>query len=87
MAETMACVKAVEAVERHGISSIQVETDSSQLREALQTSVRDLEPNGMLSMYLRELLSDLFDRYMISNIPRICNLSAHEIAKLGLMWE
>jgi ribonuclease HI len=35
MAETVACVKALEAVEAHGISRVQIETGTSKLCEAL----------------------------------------------------
>jgi hypothetical protein len=87
MAETMACVKMVEAAEMQGISRIQIETDSSQLREALLSNERDLEPSGMLFMYIREFLRDRFRCHKICNIPRSCNSSVHEIAKLGLCWD
>lgn len=87
MAEAMVYVKAVEAIQGHGISRIHVETDSGQLREALQSTVRDLEPSGMLFMYLCGFLNDRFDRHIVSNVSRSCNSFAHDIAKLGLAWE
>lgn len=74
MAETMTCVKAVEAIQAHGISRIQVETNSSQLREALQSNVLDLEPSGILFMFLRKFLDVHFDRYIVSNVPWSCNV-------------
>jgi hypothetical protein len=52
--------------------------NSSQLREALQSNVLDLEPSGILFMYLHEFLDVHFDRYIVSNVPRSCNSSAHE---------
>jgi hypothetical protein len=84
---TMACVKAVEAVQAHGTSKIQVETDSSQLREDLQSNVLDIEPSGILFMFLCEFLDVHFDRHIVSNVPWSCNSSAHEITKLSLAWE
>jgi hypothetical protein len=37
------------AAESHGMANIEVETDSSLLKEALRSSERDLEPSGMHS--------------------------------------
>jgi hypothetical protein len=46
--ETVACLFALESAERHGISRIELETDSSQLREAIRSMSRDLAPGGVL---------------------------------------
>ena len=48
---------------------------------------RDLEPSGMLFKYIREFLDDRFSNHKITCILRTCNSSAHEIAKLGLVWD
>jgi ribonuclease HI len=44
----MACKFALEAAEVQGISRIELETDSSLLKEALATNSRDLAPQGVL---------------------------------------
>jgi hypothetical protein len=49
--------------------------------------VLDLEPSGILFMFLREFVDVHFDRYIVSNVLWPCNWSAHEIAKLGLTWK
>lgn len=87
MAETVACVKALEAAEAHGISRVQIETDSSQLCEALKSTTRDLEPSGMMFRYIREFLVDQFVCSSICNVPCVCNAAAHELARLGIMWD
>ena len=47
-AESAACLFALEAAERVGISRVTLETDCSQLCEAITTDVRDLAPCGMI---------------------------------------
>lgn len=86
-AETTACLFALESAERYGISRIELETDSSQLREAITSMSRDLAPGGVLFKCIHELLHDHFRCTKVSNILRLCNSSAHEIAKLALSWD
>ena len=86
-AETVACLFALEAAEMHGISRIQLETDSSQLREAITSECRDLALSGVLFRSITELLHDQFVCSKIVNIPRSGNSSAHEIAKVALSWD
>jgi ribonuclease HI len=85
--ETVACLFALESAERHGISRIELETDSSQLREAIRSMSRDLAPGGVLFKCIRELLHNSFRCTKVSNVPRLCNSSAHKIAKLALSWD
>jgi hypothetical protein len=85
MAETLACKFA--AAEVQGISRIELETDSSLLREALATISRDLAPQGVLFKGIREILADHFRCEFIRNIPCSCNSVAHEIARLGMSWD
>jgi hypothetical protein len=66
------------AAERHGISRIQLETDSSQLLETITSECRDSALSGVLFKGIRELLHDQFVYSKIVNIPRSCNLFAHE---------
>lgn len=81
MSKAMACVKVVEAVTMQGISLIHIETDSSQLRDALLSIDRDLEPSGMLFMYIHDFLHEHFRSHRICNVSRSCNLSAHVTGK------
>lgn len=83
-AETAACLFALESAERHGISRVELETDSSQLRDAIMSDSRDLALGGVLFCSIRDLLHDHFFCNKTINFPRMCNLSAHEIAKLAL---
>ena len=87
MAETLACKIALEAAEAHGISRVELETDSALMREALATNARDLAPGGVLFKGIRELLADQFRCDCVRNIPRSCNSVAHEIARLGMSWD
>ena len=87
MAETMACQFALEAAEMHGISRIELETDSALLREALITNSRDLATEGALFRSIRDLLADQFRCDCVRNIPRSCNSVAHEIARLDMSWD
>jgi ribonuclease HI len=84
MAETLACKFALEAAEVHGISRIEMETDSSLLREAPFTNSWDLAPEGVLFKGIQELLADHFICNRICNVPRSCNSVAHEIARMGM---
>ena len=72
---------------RPGISRIELETDCSQLWEAITSQVRDLAAGGGLFHSIQELLADNFHCNKIVNIPRSCNSSPHEIAKVALSWD
>ena len=85
--EAMACLFALESVEAVGISRIELETDCSQLQDAILSQRRDLAPGGVLFRSIRELLQDRFVCNKVIAIPRSCNSSAHEIAKLALSWD
>ena len=71
----------------HGISRIELETDSALLREALITNSRDLATEGALFRSIRDLLADQFRCDIIRNVPRSCNSVAHEITKVGMCWD
>lgn len=58
-AETAACVKALQSATDYEISRIQLEVDSSVLKEALQSSTMDLAASGMLLRDTRDLLQEL----------------------------
>ena len=84
-AEASACVKALQAATNFCISQIQLEMDSSILKQALLTPSLDLAASGMLIRDIRDLLHEHFVRNNdIILIPRTCNSVAHELARLGM---
>lgn len=87
LAEAYACKYAPEAAAYLGISRIVLETDSSQLKEALASSSMDLAIGGGLFRDLRDSLLDDFSCDSICNVSRVCNSVAHDIAKRGLSWD
>jgi hypothetical protein len=86
-AETMACKQALEAAEHFGISHVMIETDSSQLKDVITSSSRDLAIGGGLFADIRSLLHDSFNCINVCKIPRSCNSSAHELASLDMSWD
>jgi hypothetical protein len=82
----VACKQALEVAEHFGICQIELETDSSQLKEALSSSSRDLAIGGGLFRDLRVFLSDQFHCHKICNVPGACNSLAHDLARRGLNW-
>jgi hypothetical protein len=67
-----------------GISHIQIEVDSSVLKQAITSSAMDLAACGMLISGIRELLRDHFVSDDVLLIPRNCNAVAHNQARLGM---
>ena len=59
-AEAPACVKALQAATDFCISQIQLEMDSSILKQALLTPSLDLAASGMLIRDIRDLLHEHF---------------------------
>jgi ribonuclease HI len=57
-AEAAACAQALQAATDQGISRVQVEVDSTDLQQALQTSSMDLATCGMLLRDTRALLNE-----------------------------
>jgi hypothetical protein len=84
LAETMACKQALEAAEHFGISQVIVETDSSQLKEAITLTASDLSVGGGLFTEIRSCLQDSFNCLNICKIPRSCNSCAHDLASLSM---
>jgi hypothetical protein len=61
MSEAVACLKALEAADLHGISRIILETDASQMDEAIRTTIRDLAPSGnLLEIFGNSCMNVLF---------------------------
>jgi ribonuclease HI len=83
LAETMACKHALEAAEHVGISQVELETYSTQLREAITSSTRDLSIGGGLFTDIRSLQEN-FNCSQVCNAHRSCNSSVHELASMGM---
>jgi len=87
MVEATTCLRALELADQFGISHIQLETDSTQLEEAIRTGSRDLSTSGNIFKAIRELLQLRFVVLNFRYVSRSCNSSAHEIAQLAKEWE
>lgn len=85
--EMAACLFALESAERFGISRVELETDSSQLREAITSYSRELSAGGVLFRSVREFLTDQFICTKILIVPQSCNSSTHEIARIAMSWD
>jgi len=86
-AEASACAKALQAATEVGISRIQMEVDSSILKQALLLPSSDLAASGMLIRDTRHLLHEHFICNDIFLVPRACNSVAHNLASLGMSWD
>ena len=86
-AETAACQNALQVASDYGISRIQLEVDSSVLKQALLSPTMDLASCGMMIMDTRFLLREHFVCSGISSIPRACNSMSHELAKVAMCWD
>jgi len=87
MAETLACKYAMEAAVQLGIAHVALETDSSQLKDALVSSELDLSVVWGLFQELRSSASDDFISFSVTKIHRSCNSLAHELAAMGQSWD
>lgn len=79
MAEAVACLKLKElkAASDHGVSHVQIEMDSSHLRETISSSSFDLSTSGILFREIRDLVHEQFVCSDVLLVPRSCNLLAH----------
>ncbi|KAF8665180.1 hypothetical protein HU200_054156 [Digitaria exilis] len=68
-----------------GISFIQVETDSTNLRRTLTSTEYDHAPGGCLFKEIHDLLSLDFHVLYIEHCNRLCNACAHALAHSGLV--
>lgn len=84
MAEIMTCWKAVEAAVAHGMSRVQVETDSLLLQKGVLSNELDLASAGIIFQEIHTLICEQFLHFECLYVPHICNSSAHEIAALGM---
>jgi len=84
MAETVVCWKAVDAAVSHGMSRVQLETDSLMLQKGVLSVEMDQAPPGVIFQEIRTLIEEHFVHFECLHVPTICNSSAHEIATLGM---
>jgi hypothetical protein len=87
MLEATACLRALELANQYGISCIELETDSTNLEEAIRACSRDLGPSGMIFKAIRQLLLLRFNLLAFKHVPRSCNSSAHEAGQLARVWD
>jgi ribonuclease HI len=85
--EVQACGSALQAASSHGMGNIILESDSMNTVKALQLNERYLSPASVLYKEERVLISLCFDSIQVSHIPRSCNRSAHELARMSLGWD
>jgi hypothetical protein len=83
IAETLACKQALEAAVHFGISQVLIETDSSQLMEAITSSSSDLAIGGGLFKEIRGFLQESSNCLNVCKIPRSCNSCTHDLASFG----
>ena len=85
--EALACKQALEAAIHFGISKVVIETDSSELKEALLSVTHDLAVGGGLVREIKVLVEENLASFRCAKIPRSCNLCAHELASVGVSWD
>jgi ribonuclease HI len=83
-AEAMACIQALRAANQMGISHIQLETDSVNLKTALISDEFDRGVGGWLFMEARDVLVSDFMLDNVLHCNRSCNMVAHALAHSGL---
>jgi ribonuclease HI len=83
-AEGEACIAALMAAMDMGISQVIIETDSTNLVQALLSGSFDQAPSGAIFQELRLVLELHFVVKGIYHVPRSCNTCAHELARSGL---
>jgi hypothetical protein len=66
-----------------GMGTIQVESDSAILINALQCSEYDLAPEGVLFREMRIFIGLNFVSFKIAHVGRDCNNAAHCLAAIG----
>jgi hypothetical protein len=85
--EAIACGEALVAAEQWGISTLVLESDSSNLVKAMTSNEYDLAPEGVIFRDLRLFISLNFSSVEVVFAPRSCNKVAHELAAIGALGE
>jgi hypothetical protein len=86
-AEAEACVQAIQAAASWDMTRIHIETDSTTLAEALQSSKYDRMTNGVIFKEARAFIRLNFSSCVSSYCPRTCNKAAHVLAAMGARCE
>jgi hypothetical protein len=81
--EAHAIWEAVHAAADWGMGRIMLETDSSTLARALQSTDYDLAPEGFLFRDIRSFIQLNFIDVTVVHVSRVCNKVAHLIAAYG----
>jgi hypothetical protein len=68
----------------HGISHLQLETDSVLVRDAIQSTSLDQTSSVVIFRDIQTMIREHFYLFECFYVPRTCNSSAHETAALGL---
>jgi len=66
---------------------VALDTNLSQLRDAMVASVLDLSVAGGLFQEIRSSAYDDFILFSVTKIHRSCNSLAHELAAMGQSWD
>ncbi|XP_048552197.1 uncharacterized protein LOC125532061 [Triticum urartu] len=82
-AEATTCLQGLYAAESWGMMRVQVQTDSLNLVQALNTRDLDLAANGVLFKEIRCFASLNFNQVVFSFCPRACNKVADALASFG----
>jgi hypothetical protein len=82
-AEAVACGEAMQAANDWGMGHVQFESDSLNLVNALNSSDRDLAPEGIIFRNIKSFLRPNFISVEVRFAPRSCNKVAHAMAALG----
>jgi ribonuclease HI len=82
-AEAAACLAGLQWAQSWSIGTIQVETDSQKLVEAIKTNVHDLSVSGHLFREIKFLARLNFSSFSIKYCSRACNKVADALATYG----
>jgi ribonuclease HI len=86
-AEAEACLRALVQAQTWGMSSVQIETDSKLLVQAISGNNQDLALNGALFKEIKYQARLNFVSFSISYCPRACNKVADAMALYGAKLE
>jgi hypothetical protein len=76
-------MEALQVASDWGMVNIELETDSTNLVKALNSSEFDLAPEGVLFREMRIYLRSNFNSFVVKFMSRTCNKAAHCLAAVG----
>ena len=82
-AEAVACVEALQSAADWGVAQVIIETDSSNLVRAIETTEFDRAPEGVIYRDIRAFVQLNFNSVKFVYCPRNCNKVAHALAAVG----